>query len=95
MPPRNPVRFAFWGGEESGLVGSTYYVGQLSDEEGAKIGLNLNFDMLGSPNYVRFVYDGDGSDSDAGPPGSAQIEKIFTDYFAGQPFISSQRLGQF
>ncbi len=35
--------------------------------------------MLGSPNYVRFVYDGDGSDGgDAGPPGSAQIEKIFT-----------------
>ena len=38
--------------------------------------------MLGSPNYVRFVYDGDGSDTDpAGPPGSDAIEKIFTDYF--------------
>ena len=23
--------------------------------------------LLGSPNYVRFVYDGDGSDSEAGP----------------------------
>ena len=46
---------------------------------------NLNFDMLGSPNYVRFVYDGDGSDSDpAGPPGSAQIEAIFNQYFASQ-----------
>ena len=41
--------------------------------------------MLGSPNYVRFVYDGDGSDTGtAGPPGSGEIEKIFTDYFAGQ-----------
>ena len=41
--------------------------------------------MLGSPNYVRFVYDGDGSDTPtAGPPGSAQIEAIFNDYFASQ-----------
>ena len=45
--------------------------------------------MLGSPNYVRFVYDGDGSDSEpAGPPGSAQIEAIFTDYFASQGLAS-------
>ena len=42
--------------------------------------------MVGSPNYVRFVYDGDGSgDPDtAGPPGSAQIEEIFNQYFASQ-----------
>jgi Zn-dependent M28 family amino/carboxypeptidase len=85
QPPRNPVRFAFWGGEESGLVGSTYYVGQLSDEEGAKIGLNLNFDMLGSPNFVRFVYDGDGSAfGTAGPAGSDDIEHTFEAYFASQ-----------
>ena len=38
--------------------------------------------MIASPNYVRFVYDGDGSDTpDAGPPGSAQIEDVFNDYF--------------
>ena len=49
-----------------------------------KIFANLNFDMLGSPNYVRFVYDGDGSATGtAGPPGSAQIEDIFNEYFAG------------
>ena len=46
----------------------------------------LNFDMLASPNFVRFVYDGDLS-SFPGPVGgapaaSAQIEKIFLDYFA-------------
>ncbi len=83
--PRNPVRFAFWGGEESGLIGSTFYVGQLSDEEGEKIGLNLNFDMLGSPNFVRFVYDGDGSAfGTAGPAGSDDIEHTFEAYFASQ-----------
>ena len=56
-----------------------------ADDDLGKIVANLNFDMLGSPNYVRFVYDGDGSDSDpAGPPGSAQIERVFNRYFAGQ-----------
>ena len=68
--PANPVRFAFWGAEESGLLGSEHYVASLSAAEIAKIGLNLNFDMLGSPNFVRFVYDGDGSaDRDGGPRG--------------------------
>jgi Zn-dependent M28 family amino/carboxypeptidase len=84
LAPRQKIRFIFFGAEESGLLGSEHYVAQLSDVELGKIYANLNFDMLGSPNYVRFVYDGDGSDSEAGPPGSAQIEKVFTDYYAGQ-----------
>jgi len=80
---KNKLRFAFWGAEEEGLLGSEHYVTTLSPEELAKIRLNLNFDMLGSPNFVRFVYDGDGSDTpDAGPPGSAEIEQVFLDYFA-------------
>ena len=33
VKPRNKVRFAWWGAEESGLVGSTYYVSNLSQEE--------------------------------------------------------------
>jgi Zn-dependent M28 family amino/carboxypeptidase len=82
---KNRVRFAFWGAEESGLLGSEHYVANLSETELAKIKLNLNFDMLGSPNYVRFVYDGDGSDTPAaGPPGSDVIEQVFLDYFAAQ-----------
>jgi Zn-dependent M28 family amino/carboxypeptidase len=61
-------------------------VASLSDTALGKIFANLNVDMIGSPNYVRFVYDGDGSAPDgvAGPPGSGPIEKVFTDYFAGQ-----------
>jgi Zn-dependent M28 family amino/carboxypeptidase len=79
IKPQQMVRFAFWGAEESGLLGSTHYVDSLSDDQLSAIYANLNFDMLGSPNYVRFVYDGDGSadpDGLAGPPGSAQIEAV-------------------
>jgi Zn-dependent M28 family amino/carboxypeptidase len=50
---------------------------------------DLNFDMLGSPNYVRFVYDGDGADTDpAGPPGSGEIRKVFTDFFDSKGLAS-------
>jgi Zn-dependent M28 family amino/carboxypeptidase len=85
VKPRNKVRFAWWGGEEAGLIGSTAYVNGLSPEERARITLYLNFDMVGSPNHVFFIYDGDDSDavgSLAGPPGSAQIEKTFEAFFA-------------
>jgi Zn-dependent M28 family amino/carboxypeptidase len=82
---RQKVRFAFWGAEELGLLGSAHYVASLSDDQLAQLYANLNFDMLGSPNYVRFVYDGDGSDTEAaGPPGSPEIEGIFNDYFASK-----------
>jgi Zn-dependent M28 family amino/carboxypeptidase len=85
IKPRNKIRFAWWGAEELGLLGSQFYVNSLSDAEFAKILANLNFDMIASPNFVRFVYDGDGSDTPtAGPPGSAQIEQIFLDWFDSQ-----------
>jgi Zn-dependent M28 family amino/carboxypeptidase len=84
LKPRRALRFAFWGAEENNLLGSQYYVDHLGDAVG-DIYANLNFDMLGSPNYVRFVYDGDGSDTPtAGPAGSGQIEAVFNNYFAGQ-----------
>ena len=47
--PRNMVRFAWWGAEEAGLVGSTAYVASLSPAERDRITLYLNFDMVGSP----------------------------------------------
>ncbi len=82
VKPRNKVRFAWWGAEESGLVGSDFYVFGLPDEERDQIALYLNFDMIGSPNYVRFIYDGDGSAFGlAGPPGSAVIEEFFEEFY--------------
>jgi Zn-dependent M28 family amino/carboxypeptidase len=87
--PRNRLRFAFWGAEEAGLVGSTAYVEEQVDEGTAdQLEANLNFDMVGSPNFVRFVYDGNLSNSapppSGAPAGSAQIEQLFLDYFESQ-----------
>jgi Zn-dependent M28 family amino/carboxypeptidase len=86
--PRNRLRFAFWGAEEAGLIGSTAYVAGLSPAGLRDIAMNLNFDMVGSPNFVRFVYDGNTSDTppSAGgaPAGSGTIEQVFLDYFRSQ-----------
>jgi Zn-dependent M28 family amino/carboxypeptidase len=89
IQPANRLRFAFWGAEESGLIGSTYYVGQLSQAQADRTLANLNFDMLGSPNFVNFVYDGNGSDTPAaGPHGSGLIERVFINYLEGQGFAT-------
>ena len=86
--PNNQIRFIWFGAEESGLLGSEAYVAGLTEQERSQIAAMLNFDMVGSPNFVRFVYDGDLSDSPplpgGAPEGSAQIEQLFLDYFAGQ-----------
>ncbi|XP_065194837.1 aminopeptidase-like [Sycon ciliatum] len=58
LQPKNKVMFAWWGAEEWGLVGSRHFVNTLSAGEKANISLNLNMDMLGSPNYFRGVYNG-------------------------------------
>ncbi len=88
---KNKVRFAFWGAEEVGLLGSDYYVTHLSAAQKAHIALNLNFDMLGSPNGRRGVYDGDDSEgSGTNPPaGSGAIEKVLNDYFGGRGLKTS------
>lgn len=89
IEPRNTIRFAWWGAEEAGLVGSQYYVDSLTKSEAKDIELYLNFDMIGSPNFARFIYDGDGSAFGIkGPSGSDDIEALFEDYFASQGLIS-------
>ena len=82
---RNRVRFAWWGAEELGLLGSEFYVANATQAELDEIAMNLNFDMIGSPNFVRFIYDGDGSDTAVvGPPGSEHIEQMFINHFVGK-----------
>jgi Zn-dependent M28 family amino/carboxypeptidase len=89
----NRVRLGFWGAEESGLIGSTEYIAALSEEEGARIAGYLNFDMIGSPNYARMIYDGNGSSAPevgGGPPGSEAIERVFQRYFQRQGLATIQ-----
>ena len=87
MKLRNKVRFIWFSAEESGLLGSEAYVASLPDSERAKIAAMLNFDMIASPNFARFVYDGDQGSFPPGPgdliapPGSDEIEDLFLDYF--------------
>ncbi|MEU0168056.1 M28 family metallopeptidase [Streptomyces iakyrus] len=70
--PTKHLRFAWWGAEELGLVGSRYYVNRLTTGDRSRISAYLNFDMIGSPNPGYFVYDDDPA-----------IEKTFKDYFGG------------
>ena len=90
LEPRNRIRFMWFGAEERGLLGSNYYVDHLTEAEKDQILVNLNFDMIGSPNGARLVYDGDnsafpvGPGALEGPEGSGLIEGVFASYFRNQ-----------
>jgi Zn-dependent M28 family amino/carboxypeptidase len=77
ITPGHRVRFAFFGSEEEGLKGSQAYVDTLSAPELDEIAAYVNFDMIASPNYGRFVYDGS-----TGPAGSLAIQQAFQDALA-------------
>ena len=79
--PVNKLRFAWWTGEEEGLIGSTYYVDHLDAQEKAKIALYLNYEILGAPNGGRMIM---GAADGITPPGSEKIVKLYTDYFEAQ-----------
>jgi Zn-dependent M28 family amino/carboxypeptidase len=90
-PPRNKIRFLWFGGEEDGLVGSQYYAAHLSDAEVARTDMMLDTDMIASPNFARLVYDGDGSTFGselAGPAGSGTVEQVLTDYWTQHGMVS-------
>lgn len=101
LKPENTLRFAWWGAEEEGLIGSTEYVEGLTQAELDRIALYLNFDMVGSPNYVFMVYDGDESGFDAPtgipiPEGSIAIEDLFESFYTlvGEPYDDAQFSGR-
>jgi Zn-dependent M28 family amino/carboxypeptidase len=78
------LRFAWWGAEEAGLIGSTAYVNGMSQAGPDRIALYLNFDMVGSPNYIQMVYDADESSFEAPvpiPAGSTAIEDVFESFY--------------
>ncbi|GJC78998.1 putative leucine aminopeptidase 2 [Colletotrichum liriopes] len=76
----NKIRFAWWGAEERGLIGSRFYVNNLSATESSSILAYLNFDMVSKGYYG--VFDGDGASYGvAAPPGSDVIQELFTAEF--------------
>ena len=82
IKPTNQVRFIWFAGEEQGLLGSDYYVSQLSKSGISNIQAMLDFDMLASPNYAELIYDGDGSEFPvSGPNGSGTVESVFQKFF--------------
>ncbi|KQS98415.1 M20/M25/M40 family metallo-hydrolase [Cellulomonas sp. Leaf395] len=97
----NTVRFAWWGAEELGLIGSTAYVEELATQEGEldRIATYLNYDMVGSPNYIIGVYDADESTYPAPvevPEGSVATEAVLTSWFdsIGQPWVDTEFSGR-
>ena len=72
VEPRNQIRFVFWGGEELGLLGSRHYVRELGADQLDDISVYLNFDMVGSPNYLPFLY------------GTPEVTQVFENYFDSQ-----------
>ena len=60
--PRNKLRFIWFGGEELGLLGSEYYVNNLTSSELSHIGYDLDADVMATPNYLIGVLDPAGPD---------------------------------
>jgi Zn-dependent M28 family amino/carboxypeptidase len=101
LKPQNTVRFGFWAGEELGLLGSTDYVEGLSTAERDRIALYMNYDMIGSPNYIQMVYDSDEStfpapDGVTIPPGSTAIEDLYESYYTSiaEPYDDTEFSGR-
>jgi Zn-dependent M28 family amino/carboxypeptidase len=101
LNPENTLRFAWWAAEEQGLVGSADYVAGLSQAERDRIALYMNYDMVGSPNYIFMVYDSDEStfpapDGVTIPEGSIAIEDLYESYytFVGEPYDDTEFSGR-
>ncbi|KAG9301193.1 hypothetical protein G9A89_012576 [Geosiphon pyriformis] len=79
--PKNDLIFAWWAAEEIGLLGSRHFIREaMMSGEDEKIAMNLNFDMLGSPNYVPFIHKGEDAPSDV-RNASIVIQNVFEEYF--------------
>jgi Zn-dependent M28 family amino/carboxypeptidase len=78
----NQVTFAWWGAEEEGLLGSEYYASQLTPTQLADIACYYNFDMTGSPNGVRYVFNSTNYMNTTNlKNASLTLATLLTDYF--------------
>lgn len=77
----NCVRFAWWAGEEEGLLGSDYYVASLPEEENQKIRLFMDYDMMASPNFAYQIYNATNA---LNPNGSEELRDLYIDWYESQ-----------
>ena len=91
LPPRQKIRFAWWGAEENGLVGSSYYARNLSDKE---VGEDRRDARLrhararpttsSASTTATATTREEGVEHPAGPEGSGKVEDVFDDWFHAQ-----------
>ncbi|ODM18114.1 hypothetical protein SI65_06902 [Aspergillus cristatus] len=74
----NCVRFAWWAGEEEGLLGSDYYVSVLPADENRKIRLFMDYDMMAGPNFAYQIYNATNA---ANPIGSEELRDLYIDFY--------------
>ncbi|SMY29827.1 unnamed protein product [Zymoseptoria tritici ST99CH_1A5] len=77
----NCVRFAWWAGEEEGLLGSDFYAASLSAEENKKIRMFMDYDMMASPNFAYQIYNATNA---ASPTGSEELRDLYVDWYEAQ-----------
>lgn len=79
--PTNKLRFIWFGGEELGLLGSHYYVNNLSSSELNRISYDLDADVLATPNYSVGILD---------PAGPDLFGRTVTEQFPNRVYKPSQ-----
>jgi Zn-dependent M28 family amino/carboxypeptidase len=77
VQPRNKLRFIWFGGEELGLLGSSYYVNNLTSSELSHIGYDLDADVTATPNYTIGVLDPAGPDLFSGVVTSTFPNRVY------------------
>lgn len=83
---KNKMRFAWWGAEENGLLGSKFYCANLPPSDVDDLLVYLNFDMVSKGFFG--VADTDGSShGSVAPPGSDVVEHIYEAYFASKGHV--------
>jgi hypothetical protein len=75
--PLNKLRFIWFGGEELGLLGSSYYVNNLSPSELSHIGYDLDADVTATPNYTIGILDPAGPDLFSGVSTSTFPNRVY------------------
>jgi hypothetical protein len=77
VSPLNKLRFIWFGGEELGLLGSAYYVQNLSSNDLSHIGYDLDADVTATPNYTIGVLDPAGPDLFTGTSSSTFPNRVY------------------